>query len=314
VSFSMVHADQVVLLNGDKLQGNVISTDQGKVVLQHDVLGLLTLSSGQVTSIIKQGDEKEQANRQASALAPQTQVAPVATTQEMQLTPENKTWFGQFKKNWDSQFEAGASVKTGNTDNANIYLRFKTTTSNEHRKWIIDAAYYRDQSNSELTQNEFFADLRHEWLVKNSPWDIFVKGRYDYDDFESWDYRVNGALGVGYQWIKEDHLDVKLHLGVGAVKEFGSLNDDVRPELLVGVNGKWKITENQSFAAASTIFPELADLGQYRLLSSAQWLITLNTRDKVSLKIGVENEYQSQVDLGSKRNDFRLYSALVFKF
>ncbi|MBL4701853.1 MAG: DUF481 domain-containing protein, partial [Phycisphaeraceae bacterium] len=267
LSFSMVHADHVVLLNGDKLQGNVISTDQGKVVLQHDVLGLLTLTSGQVISIVKQGDENEQAARQALAPALKTKVALEPLPQEMQLAAESKTWFGRFKKTWDSEFEAGASVKTGNTDNANIYLRFKTTTGNEKRKWDVDAAYYRDQSNSVLTRNEFFASVRHQWLLKNSPWDLFVKGRYDYDDFESWDYRVNSAVGVGYQWIKEDHLDVKLNLGIGAVKEFGSLNDDVRPELLAGVNVKWKITVNQSFAVASTIFPELADLGQYRLLS-----------------------------------------------
>lgn len=312
-SSSMLLADEVVLINGDKIQGNIIKTEDGKVVLQHAILGTLNLSPAQIQSVTKQGDEKLKEQTQANAEAESAKPAmPTATA--IEETHQKNTWFTQFKKDWDTQLEAGAAVKTGNSEQSNIYLKLKTSTKNEKRKWAYDAAFYRDQSDGEITTNEFSTGLLHEWFFADSPWSLFLQGRYDYDDFESWDYRVTSALGAGYQWIKTDKWDVKLNIGAGAAKEFGSENNTIRPELLLGINMSWKITDNQKLAAATTFFPDLSDTKQYRVLSSAEWVLSLNKEDKVNLKIGVENEYQSDVDDNVKNNDFRLFSALVFGF
>lgn len=313
-SSSMLFADEIVLINGDKIQGNIVKTEDGKVVLQHAILGTLNLSQAQIQSITKQGEEKLKEKTQAKAVVKAVVKAVKPTAREIEAANQNATWFSNFKKDWDSKFEAGAALKTGNSEQSNIYLRFKTTTKNDKRQWDYDAAYYRDQTDGEISTNEFTTGLQHEWFLLNSPWSLFLQGRYDYDDFESWDYRVTSAFGAGYQWIKTDKWNVKLHAGGGAAKEFGSENDNVRPELLVGFNLSCKITDNQAFAAATTFFPDLSDIKQYRVLSTAQWVLSLSKEDKIDLKIGVENEYQSEVDDDVKNNDFRLFSALVFGF
>lgn len=45
------HADQVVMQNGDRYNGKVLSFSATNVVLQSDVLGVVNLSRGQVTSV-----------------------------------------------------------------------------------------------------------------------------------------------------------------------------------------------------------------------------------------------------------------------
>jgi putative salt-induced outer membrane protein YdiY len=302
-----LHADEVVLLNSDRLQGVVLEDNEKQVVIQHSVLGRLTLPRAKVQAVFKEGVKP--------VPAPEVVQAKPEPKKEIEPLPERKDGpFLTFLADWDSTFEAGASVATGNTEKANIYLRFNTTTKNEKRQWDFDTSYYRDQTDGNVSTNKFTAGLKHEWLFKESPWSIFTQGRFDYDEFQSWDKRVSAAAGAGYLWIDTDDLMVKFKLGAGATKEYGSTDEDVIPELLAGFNLKWNISKNQKFTAGSTIFPDLSEIGEYRIISDAAWVIDLNTVDKVSLKVGIENEYQSQVDAGVKHNDFRLYSAIVFKF
>jgi putative salt-induced outer membrane protein len=303
---SLVHADEVILLNSDRLQGKVLEENDKQVVMLHSVLGRLTLPREKVQAIFK--DEVK------AVPAPEV-VQAKPEPKEIKPLPERQDGpFLTFLADWDSQFEAGAAVATGNTENANIYLRFKTTTKNERRQWDYDASYYRNQTDGNVSTHKFSTGLKHEWFIDESPWSVFAQGRFDYDEFQSWDKRVDGAIGAGYLWIDQEDLKVQFKLGAGALKEFGSSDNGVRPELLAGVDLNWKISQNQKFAAGSTIYPDLSDIGEYRVVSNAEWVIDLNTVEKVSLKVGVENEYQSSVDPGTKNNDFRLYSAIVFKF
>ena len=301
-----LRADEVVLLNSDRLQGVVLEESDKQIVLQHSVLGRLTLPRAKVQAVFK--------DQVKSVPSPQVVQAKPEPKKIQSLPERNDGLFLSFLADWESQFEAGATVATGNTEKANIYLRFKTSTENEKRAWDLDTAYYRDQTNGDVSTNKFTAGLKHEWLFKDSPWSIFSQGRFDYDEFQSWDKRVSAAAGAGYLWIDQKDLTVKLKLGAGATKEYGSNDEDIIPELLAGFDVKWQISKNQKFTAGSTIYPDLSEIGEYRIISDAAWVIDLNTVEKVSLKVGVENEYQSQVDPDVKHNDFRLYSALVFKF
>lgn len=64
---SNTRADQVVMQNGDRYNGKVLSFSATNVVLQSDVLGVLNLSRGQVTSV-------------AVGAVPATNAAPVVTS------------------------------------------------------------------------------------------------------------------------------------------------------------------------------------------------------------------------------------------
>ena len=212
------------------------------------------------------------------------------------------------------QLEFGVNGASGNSDTTDLRFAAKAGKESETRRWAFDTAYFYSDSDGETTRSDYTVGLVHDWLLKESPWFVFANGRVDFDDFEEWDYRGNAAAGVGYQLIDKETLNVRLRAGAGAVKEFGSEDEDVRPEGSLGGELKWTIAPNHTFAAAVTAFPSFDEAGEVRVLASADWTLKLSQADGLSLKFGVVDEYDSLAADGTDKNDFKYYGALVLDF
>ena len=86
------------------------------------------------------------------------------------------------------------------------------------------------------------------------------------------------------------------------------------PELILGLNSFLQLSPRQTIAAASTWFPSLDGSDEFRVVSALDWIWTVDQLDGISLKIGVNHEYQSEVDMTNRNNDLALYGALVIDF
>src|SRR5699024_718144 len=129
--------------------------------------------------------------------------------------------------------------------------------------------YFFNSSDGETTQNQFSAELEHDWLNPDSPWFYFASGRYEYDEFQNWKSRISAYGGVGYTFIKTKELEVLGRAGFGATKNLGG-NHDLIPEAMLGASVvKWHITPNQTLALSNTIYPALSHLGRFRDLFDA---------------------------------------------
>jgi hypothetical protein len=58
----------------------------------------------------------------------------------------------------------------------------------------------------------------------------------------------------------------------------------------------------------------LDEPGEFRSVSTAEWVIALGKADGLSFKLGLENEYESDVGRDTESNDLSYYGALVFDF
>jgi len=119
---------------------------------------------------------------------------------------------------------------------------------------------------------------------------------------------------VGYDLITEDDLTLTLRGGLGGSREWGSDNEDIRPEALLGADLAWQISDAQDLTADTTIFPDLEEFGEFRTVSNLGFSWKLAETSNVALSAGLQHEYQSQVDPGTKHNDLRLYAGLQFDF
>ena len=77
---------------------------------------------------------------------------------------------------------------------------------------------------------------------------------------------------------------------------------------------KWKLTETQTLAGSATLYPDMAELGQYRMVAKLEWLIKLDRVDDLSLKFALEDEYESETEGEIKHNDLKYLSMLVYEF
>jgi len=101
---------------------------------------------------------------------------------------------------------------------------------------------------------------------------------------------------------------------MGAIKEFNSPDEDVRPEALAGVDFSWQINERQSLNFSNYVYPDLGETGEFRNVTAVDWTIKIDQADGLSLKFGINNEYESNAPSDAEKNDLKYFGALVFDF
>jgi putative salt-induced outer membrane protein YdiY len=285
--------DQVILTSGDVLTGTVSEQTADRVVLQHPVIGEVILPADEIAEVVT--DESIAAAEAAEDMA--------------EAIEESET-----VKEWKSHFELGLAGAFGNTDTQSFHVGVTSKRESEKTRTGLDARYFYGASDGDRTENRFTAGIKHDWLVPDSQWFYFAQGRYDYDEFQNWEHRLSAHGGVGYDLITEEDMTLSLRAGLGVTKEFGSEDEDFRPEALFGADFTWQISERQAFEASSTIYPDLEEMGEFRLVNTAGWSLLLDEETAMSLSAGLQHEYQSDVDGDTKENDFRLFAGLQFDF
>ncbi len=317
--------DVLILTNGDRISGTILKQTDEATVIEHPVLGALTVPADQISSVfVGAAPQVEPAPEPETEAAPEPGpetaaaevAAPTPPAPEEPEPEDNAGMFGtSFLRGWNKGVELGFSGKSGNTEETDIFAAVFADFEDERDRWEFDARYFLSTSEGETTDNEFYASILKDWKYPNSPWFWFARARYDWDQFEDWRHRISAHMGPGYEIINTEELKWRARAGVGVLGEFGGEADDrVTPEGLAGTEVIWNISERQKLTAHATVFPDLGDVGRYRSLSGAEWSIKIDRADGLSLKFGIEHEYQSETDDDSDHNDFRYYGALVFDF
>ncbi|MEQ9454812.1 MAG: DUF481 domain-containing protein [Phycisphaeraceae bacterium] len=213
---------------------------------------------------------------------------------------------------WDRRFSLGIDGQEGNTSELNFFTLLELNYADETDRWDIDISYDYGTEDNQNTDNEFMARVFKDWLIPDQKYFYWAAGEYEYDQFESYQQRISAFGGVGYELFKNEKHLVDGRLGLGAIQEIKP--DDLRPEGLIGVEWTYDINDNQDLVASNYLFPNLEDLGKARNVTAVDWVIQMDAAENLSLRIGVKNEYDMNVDGGSRRNDLEYRIALVLDF
>jgi len=283
--------DEVVLQSGETLKGRILEKTETEVVLDHPVLGKITIPAGRVKSAVREGEKP-----------------PPPPPEEPR---------------WKSKLEAGITGAEGNTDTLSATAGFVSDLELPRHLWHVESRYFYKESDGDTTESRFYALGRKDWrFEKEVKYTFFAEARYDRDQFQQWNQRATGAGGVTYRFIEQERLFVAFRVGGAFTKEWGlertpsdpSPDDDVRPEGLIGVEMKWKIDDSKEFTAQSTYYPDISDTPEYRTLSSAGVSIRLDDKGTMSFRAGVEHEYDTHRSDPFKRTDVRYFALLVVEF
>lgn len=218
-----------------------------------------------------------------------------------------------FLAGWEKSLELGFSGKDGNTDSLDLYGKLSGDYADDEKRWRARVAYFYSTVESDSTKNEGFAHLRRDWLFENNPLFLWAEGRADYNEFSSYHFRSGAFAGLGYAFYDTEKFRLLGRAGAGGSYEFGDV-DDFIPEALVGVDVLWKVTDNQTVEFTSTLFPDLDEVGEYRNFTEASYAVSLTEGRGLSLKFGLQNEYDSFTEDDSKHNQLTYFGALVFNF
>ncbi len=299
----------VNLRSGDILSGLLESVGPAGLTLQHAVLGTLEVPTGAVAAVTAQPEVEA-----PIAAAPELPAAggePPATAVPSADGPA-----------YSGELSAGADGSSGNTERFATRLGLGMQRESTRNETKFAFAYRRaDQETASgdgengLTEDTAIATLRNDWrLAAESRWAIFVDTLFEYDKFRDFDYRLAGSVGPAYRFLDREELSLVGRAGLGASRKFGSEDDEVKPELLLGLDYKHQLTSTQKIVAGIGIYPDIADITEFRATSQVAYDISMVERLGLSLRLGIEDRYDSAASEGAKANDLDYYAALVRTF
>ncbi|MEM6550930.1 MAG: DUF481 domain-containing protein [Planctomycetota bacterium] len=294
-----VAADSVQLESGEVLEGEITGQTDEAVSLEHPVLGPLVIPRGQIQSLVDSDAEAAD----APAAEPEPQPDPTAS-----FGPSR--WF---LPGFEKSFEAGINGSDGNSETLNLYANFNATKETETDRLSIISKYFRSSDDGDTSENEFTLEATKDWLITDEAYFFFARGKYEYDQFEAWEHRVSGYGGVGYTFYNDPKFELRGRAGAGPAYEFGDV-DELTWEALLAIEGIYRISETQEFTFSNTLLPSLSEGGEFRNLTSLAYSIALDTAKGMSLKFGIENEYDSDPAAGDERNDLKYFGAIVLAF
>ncbi len=273
-------SQKLQLVNGDELSGVVVEEQADRVVLEHPVLGRLELARDQLA-------------------APE---------------PADGGAFGSgFLLDWDRSLELGISGSEGNTEDMEIRVGLDLGYEDEHKRWRFDTRYLRGSDDGVTNEHEAHVGLERDWRLTGSRWFAFANGVFDWDRFEDWDYRASAFAGPGYEIFDTPRFKLRARLGPGVTREFGS-GQGISAELLLGMETEWQPGERQKVTAYTRLFPDVSDLGEFRSVSGADYTVDVGDPGGIKLRVGIENEYDSDVAPDIRQNDLKYYGSMLLGF
>lgn len=298
-------ADQTVvtLTSGDTFRGTLVS-DGEIIVLNHPVLGELRFPRTEVASVrTMAADDASKATAAAAAAAGKVPPPPPPPDPD------------SFWKGWSGSASLGLNGASGNTETLSLRGALSFARQTTKTKTTAELSYNYGTDDGDVSKDNGRFDVRNDWLPQGeSKWRPFVQGTLEYDTFQDWDYRYSAYAGVGYELLKNDKYLVLPRAGLGLSQELGGTDNKIHFEGLLGIDFAWTIDDRSKFFASLDTFWLLDEIPDYRALLKAGYEIVVDPDSNLSLKLGIEDRYDSSPGEGKNRNDLTYFALLVYNF
>ena len=219
-------------------------------------------------------------------------------------------------KIWSGGAEAGVNGATGNSELFNMRAGFNATRKVAGNVFVSDFLYTFTRTDGTTTQQQALFNARDEVLFAGTPWSAFASTNIEYDELRSYRFLVGVYGGAGYTLIDDEQYTWRLRAGVGAVRRIGrdGTASEWVPEALLGTDFTWRLDERQAIVATADYYPRINDWTQYRVRARVAYQIVLDKATGTTLRLGVQDRFDSNPGGTAKRNDLNYYATLGFTF
>jgi putative salt-induced outer membrane protein YdiY len=280
-------ADEVFLMNGDRLSGTVVRLTGGKLVLKSDAAGEVTVAAADIQTLstnepvavhLKDGVVLHQ--RIVAGQPGQFGIEADNTLQAQMFQLADVVAINPPAKpqpKWTGSISGGFTATTGNTSTEAINASVSVSRRGEKDRITAGADFARGRQKNPATGVK---QKTEDWWRVKAQYDYFfskkffafVNGRYEKDTIALLDRRVVVGGGGGYQWIESDKTNLALTAGLASLYEkyTNQVNSTSELSLQVGYNFDTQLNKNVKFLHDLTYFPTLEDFSDYYLTATAE--------------------------------------------
>ncbi|MEN6425132.1 MAG: DUF481 domain-containing protein [Phycisphaerales bacterium] len=328
-----LQADQVLLKNGDRLTGKIVSLGDGKLVLNTDQVGQITVPTENIATFqsdapiaihLKDGtvlnqpavaaDPGQFAIAQGPALRPQTfALADVAS-----INPPPKP-----EPKWTGSISGAVTSTHGNTKAEAVSANVSVTRRSEKDRTTAGVDYGktkqrdRDTKEDKTTEDWWRARAQYDYFFTKKFFG-FMNGRYEKDAVANLDRRVVVGGGAGYQWIETDRTAFSTGLGLASLYEKYDLEDPLADDsnsqisLQAGYNFDHRITDTLRFVHDLTYYPSLEQFSDYYLTTTAELRANLTKTMFANFRVIFNYDESPAPDQGNTDTKYILGVGMTF--
>ncbi len=321
-------ADVVETKNGARLVGKVTKIDEGSVLIETTFAGTISVKQSEVTAINTDAPvavrlaSGTRIDGKVSGAAGNLQVAGTDGTISTTVDKVAASWAAggrdpqvvALERGWAYEANVDVAGKSGNKSQLGTSAGLRATLAGIHDKLQFYTAYDRQVTDGQKSADQFKAgtDYQSNFKGKNS-WYVRDEGGFDrIKDIQF--YNVAGA-GFGYDFIKKPKQTLTGRLGLAFRTENykNPLTSDVNSAGLdVGLAHTLAL-DNSSLVTRISYLPAFEDFGNYRFTHETFFEVPL-TSPSWKLRIGVNNDYNSQPGRGVDKLDTGYFTRLVLNW
>ncbi|CCO25488.1 DUF481 domain-containing protein [Maridesulfovibrio hydrothermalis] len=228
---SAVQADTVLLLNGDRLSGKIISMENSKLSLRTDYAGTVSIDWPRIKSIDSDQDmtvfikhsataDKESAEDFSSEKIKKVGTDtpfPTARVAAINKTPRQYTFTGKLQAGWNRS--------EGNTRKENISAAFDLSYRIGRDRFNGQGNHYWGTSKGQRSGYNWMLDGEYNRFLNEKLY-FSGSGGMKQDQFQDLNMRSVIGTGLGYQFFSSRNLSLSVEAGPAYVwEEYSSRND-----------------------------------------------------------------------------------------
>ena len=319
---------EIVFKNGDKLTGKVKQLADGKLTIETDMAGTITIDMANVRTfssdeplemhlsdgtVVKQpvaaAEEEGTIRTQGGVI--EAQQVPLAQVSAINPAPPAPV-------KWTGSVKAGALLTRGNSETDQVSVGFDASRRSEKDRINFLGEYlYGRQADPDTGEDDTTTD---NWKVSGK-YDYFVTEKlYWYtgvlaerDRIAELDLRLTPSGGLGYQWVERDDMNFNTEAGVAWVYEdFRNADSNDYWALRFAYHLDKKVNERVSLIHNVEYIPSVEDLDEFNLNADAGLRVMLT--DKFFNELKVEWKHDSEPAPGAEKNDLRYVISLGYEF
>ncbi len=330
---------ELILKNGDRLNGTLVGQTETHVLMAHPHLGELEIAKSALQTLPASlqtlpptSDDSPDPDPAAGPALPSTgQTHPV----DQPPSPKKVDKKGKTDGREDLPYLVGFlpqdlvraltkmnasiglsyDVQKSRKDHEDLRFFFNSQWKNGKSNYRLNTDYRFGEINEEVSEDRFLADFRFR---RNKPGNRFLqtRTRYKTDGIREIDHFLEQHLGVGWQWIASPRL--KLVGGPEVAVHFRDL--DVSNEELGGWSYLGSFFQDSEFQisdvyqldqeAHAYVDPEDRENWGYTI----EMMLTGKISQGFSLRLGYEYNYDNQVPKRVPQEEISLFSSLMYTF
>ncbi len=219
-------ADQITLLNGDRLTGTVSSIAGGRLLFATEHLGELDIAMDQVATVEQleplvvstvTGDELKARLSVADgqqALVSDAGSRPVLLADLTSAVPEPS----EVPWTWTNTVDFGWVVSTGNSETESRSLHYDSSLVSGRQEHRLFAYVNQDEADDVTTRDTLDAGYDFRWYFRDQWYALATLG-YFKDELKEIDRRITVGAGVGHQFWDNAISSLSTELGISQVFE-----------------------------------------------------------------------------------------------